>query len=236
MKTIFLDFDGVLCDSVKEAYLLARYAYFDIDVYKPIEQKLFEKFKKFRYLITNSWQYCLLIQTLQNENNTNSIEFTYNQLIKNGKTSLCEEFNTKFLAKRKDLMENDFDFWNSLEAPTSFLMKIKDEFKTKNYAILSTKNRIAIKAKLDFWNIEYNESLIFDKIDIENLTKGQFIEKYLTKNQIEEAILIDDSIENIQSCSCDKIIPLLTSWGYVSPKNNGLDEDKIIQILKGENV
>ena len=40
---IFLDFDGVLCDSVKEAYLLSRYAFYGISPFEKIDNENFEK-------------------------------------------------------------------------------------------------------------------------------------------------------------------------------------------------
>ena len=48
MKTIFSDFDGVLFDSVKEAYLLARCDYFGISPDKPVVQDEYYIFRKFR--------------------------------------------------------------------------------------------------------------------------------------------------------------------------------------------
>ena len=50
---IFTDFDGVLFDSVKEAYLLARYAYYNIPIKDKIDENYYQKFKKYRYLITH---------------------------------------------------------------------------------------------------------------------------------------------------------------------------------------
>ena len=57
MKTIFSDFDGVLFDSVKEAYLLARFAYYGISPDKPVVQDEYYIFRKYRYLNTHSWQF-----------------------------------------------------------------------------------------------------------------------------------------------------------------------------------
>ena len=49
MKTIFLDFDGVLFDSVKEAYLLSRCAYDGILPQEPINELEYSRFHKYRY-------------------------------------------------------------------------------------------------------------------------------------------------------------------------------------------
>lgn len=229
-KIIFLDFDGVLFDSVKEAYLLARYAYYDIPVKNKIDEKHYQKFRKYRYLITNSWQYYLLVKICGN-NDENSIESVFKQYLLDCTTEEYKEFNKKFLDQRQNLINNDFKFWNTLETPTLFLLQIKPELSQKNYAILSTKNKLAIMKKFENLNIQFNQNLIFDKNDLINISKGEFISNYLKQNNIKKAIFIDDSIENIQSCTHKNIIPLLTNWGYTAPGQLGLNEDEILNIL-----
>ena len=61
---IFLDFDGVLCDSVKEAYLLTRFAYKNIDVKQPINNQDYQMFQNYRFLVANSWHYCIFADVL----------------------------------------------------------------------------------------------------------------------------------------------------------------------------
>jgi len=234
---IFLDFDGVLCDSVKEAYILARFAYKNIDVKIPVEKDFYQIFLKFRYLVSNSWQYYFLMQILDEipSEDVESIEEKFNSLTSNGKTELSNEFNKKFLGKRQDLMKSDFDFWNNLETQTPFLSKLKSILQTSNkskFAILSTKNKDAIIAKFKYWNVEFNTDLIFDKKDLENLTKGEFIEKYMTENNVPSAILIDDNEDNINSCSgIENLSACLTGWGYTKFQN-GYTEEQVIEIIK----
>lgn len=225
---IFLDFDGVLCNSVKEAYLLARYAYYNTDVYHPINKTEFNTFKKYRYLITNSWQYYLLLSSIKN--NTD-IEDSFKKLNLIGQTQDTKSFNDIFLSKRKELMEKDFDFWNNLETPTSFLLKIKNHLNERMYAILSTKNKTSIIAKLRSWNIKINDNLIFGKEILNNTTKGEFINTYLSNNAITKAILVDDSYENLKTCNPLNTRVLLASWGYVSKERLGLTEEEILTIL-----
>jgi hypothetical protein len=227
---IFLDFDGVLCDSVKEAYILSRYAYYGFDVHKPIENDRYEKFANYRYLIQNSWQYYYLMQILEKH-----LEF--DMLIANGKTMQADQFNKKFLAKRKELMEKEFDFWNGLETPTLFLTKLKNIIKnSKNceIAILSTKNKEAIIKKFNFWKFDFNNELIFDKKDLENQSKGDFIENYLIfHKEYQDAILIDDNEGNINSCAnIENLQAHLTSWGYVKNPPKAKTEEEILEIIK----
>lgn len=67
MKTIFLDFDGVLFDTVLESYLLARYAYLGIEPQEKIDENEYNLFHFARYLITNSWHYYYIMKLIENK-------------------------------------------------------------------------------------------------------------------------------------------------------------------------
>ncbi len=239
---IFLDFDGVLCDSVKEAYLLTRFAYKNTDVKQPINNQDYQMFQNYRFLVANSWQYCILADVLENYSyqDADFIETRYRYIAADGKTAQCDEFNKKFLAKRKELMEQDFEFWNSLETPTNFLTKLKNiiaQADESSFAILSTKNKDAIIKKFNFWGVDFDSNLIFDKKDLENLSKGEFIRQYLdSHSDIDDAVLIDDNEDNINSCAnIENLKACLTSWGYLKSPEGKMSEDDVLKIIK-ENV
>ena len=236
---IFLDCDGVLCDSVKEAYLLTRFAYKNTDVKQPIDEENYQMFHNYRFLVANSWQYYILADILENFSykNADFIEARYKYIVSQGKTDKCDEFNKKFLGKRKELMEQDFEFWNGLETPTNFLQKLKNiiaQADDSSFAILSTKNKDAIIKKFNFWGVEFDSDLIFDKKDLENLSKGEFIKRYLdSHSDIDEAILIDDNEDNINSCAnIENLKACLTSWGYLKSPEGKMSEDDVLKIIK----
>ena len=211
---VFLDFDGVLCDSVKEAYLLSRYSFFGISPFQEIEEQHYQEFRKFRPSITNSWQYY---------NFYSDKKEVYN--------NITQEFNEKFLSMRKELMANHKEFWLALESKTVFFDKIKPliEKNPQNFRILSTKNREAILEKFSSWGLDLPSEYIYDKKDLVNISKGMFIKELRIKN----AILIDDSEENIDSCKdVDNITAILTSWGYAKSPQNGKNEDEVLKIIQ----
>lgn len=238
---IFLDFDGVLCDSVKEAYILSRYAFSGMDIYTPIEHDKYSRFLKYRYLVSNSWQYYFVMQILEEILffDNFDVESKFNALIQNDKDNSSSCFNKKFLAKRKELMETNFDFWNSLETETTFLIRLKSILKNTvncDFAILSTKNKEAIISKFNFWNIKFNPNFIFEKQNLENTTKGEFINTFMNSHaEYNNAILIDDNEDNIKSCAnIKKLRAYLTSWGYIKNSQNTKNEDEILNIIKEE--
>lgn len=157
-KVLFLDFDGVLFDTTKEAYLLTRYAYSSVGVFDEIAQNDYELFCKYRYLIVNSWQYYHLMSVL----NTPNVEenFKNSTLQRNEKD---KEFDKIFQAKRKDLIQNHNDFWQSLDTPYPFFNEIKKLASKLNIIIVSTKNSAAIYEKLNQYGLELDQKNIIGK-------------------------------------------------------------------------
>lgn len=207
---IFLDYDGVLSDSLKEAYLIARCAYSGVSVKSPINQEEYKRFREYRPIVVNSYLYYYFFEP-------------------DGDKS--DEFNKKFLAVRKELMENDTEFWKSLESPLPFLEKIKPliEKYPQRFRILSTKNKDAIIEQLHKYGINFNTDFVFGKFEIKNLSKGEFINSL----KVEDAILIDDSKENIESCKkYEKIRGYMANWGYVKNPKDGFCEEEILDIIK----
>ena len=116
MKTIFLDFDGVLFDSTKEAYLLSRYAYSGISVFDEIEQNDYRLFCNYRYLIGNSWQYYHLLNALK----STDIVVEFQKHIK-ARSQADKNFDLEFQNARKRLIAEHLEFWQELDTPYPFL-------------------------------------------------------------------------------------------------------------------
>ena len=69
---------------------------------------------------------------------------------------------------------------------------------------------------------------------LENLSKGEFIKRYLdSHSDIDEAILIDDNEDNINSCAnIENLKACLTSWGYLKSPEGKMSEDDVLKIIK----
>ncbi len=217
MKTIFLDFDGVLFDSVKEAYLLARYAFYGIPIKDKIDGEQYKKFRKYRYLITHSWHYYYIFKLL--ENNFNNFEQEYYKLISNRQLKKEKLFDEAYQMQRKYLIENDYDYWKTLEQPYVFFHEIKKIKNDYDIIILSTKNEFAIKNHLKDYDFKLDDEKIIGKEKLKECkTKSKFIEDYIKSNKIEKAIFIDDSIDNLKECeNITNLQYVQANWGYVEP-------------------
>lgn len=233
MKAIFLDFDGVLFDTVLESYLLARYAYSGISPFEKVNEKEYKIFHENRYLITNSWHYYYIMKIIE-ENIINKSIFKnkYLSYIANRDIQNEKLFDKKFQAMRGILINKHYNFWKHLDRPYKFLEELKKiDLKSRIY-ILSTKNKLAIINRLKDYQFLIDENNIIDKDILKNYnSKGEFLNKFINKNNIDSAIFIDDSMDNLDSCKdITNLDCYLADWGYT--EFDGYSENEVISIIK----
>ena len=234
MNTIFLDFDGVLFDTVLESYLLARYAYFDIEPFEKINEKEYELFHSVRYLITHSWHYYYIMKLIGDGVNIEDFPQEYRNTVSRRNEKIDSEFDKKFQVKRKDLIENHFDFWNKLDKPYPFFDKIKPLAEKLNIIIVSTKNEEAILRHCKDYGLNIEEKNVIGKTKLKQYgSKKEFLEYYIRENKIDKSIFIDDAISTIKNCSnIQNLNVSCANWGYVADKSDGLNEVEILKIIK----
>ena len=234
MKTIFLDFDGVLFDSVKEAYLLARCAYYGIEPHVVIDEDEYSIFRKFRYLNTHSWQFYYFFLLFGNNTTEDLFEQNYYELVKNPDYQKITDFDKKYVQTRENLIKQDYEFWDNLDEPYDFFFKVKELAKDPEYEfiILTNKKKLPVHNKLRRYGI--NNIKLFTNEDLVSYnSKAEFIERYLKENAIESCYLVEDSVDNINTCKkFPQIKPLLVNWGYVNPKEKGMTEKEILDLIK----
>ena len=235
MKTIFLDFDGVLFDSAKEAYLLARCAFQGVEPQSPIDQQEYLKYHKVRYLVSKSWQFYYIFELLNSKiYDLNRFEKFFYEKIQNPDVTKVKDFDEKFVQVRENLIKCDYEFWNNLDEPYDFFFKVTEMAKNSNYEfiILTNKKKLPVKNRLSQYGI--NCIKLFTNEDLVSYNnKAELIADYLKKNSISNCFLVEDSVDNINACKKYlQIKPLLVNWGYVNPREKGLSEKEILEIIK----
>lgn len=233
-NVIFLDFDGVLFDTVFESYLLARYAYYDISPFDRVDENEYKIFHQNRYLITNSWQYYYIMKIIGDRhfNNVEEFKIQYLNYFDNREVDNEKRFDEKFQNMRKELIEKHYDFWSKLDKPYPFLEKIKTVNSKLKIFILSTKNKSAIMNKLKDYKYNIPEENIIGKDTLKNYkSKGEFLSEFIKNMNIQNAIFIDDSKENLDSCiNVNNLNCFLAGWGYTA--DTGYTEDEIIKKIE----
>ena len=222
MPTLFLDFDGVLYDTLKEAYVLWRYVCRDIDLFMPIEEDMYAKFYKYKYLVFNSWQYLYLTQAINSEN----VADKYNELLQNRDLKQEQEFDERYLKTRKWLLKNHADYVDSLESKFPFLDMVKSLQDKYDILVVSRKNNFAIQRKNTGFKI-YGKEELSNVID-----KAEFIEKYMNDNNVKKGFFIDDNSHNLTPCkNIPNLTCLLAGWGNIAINEKGLTQEEVYQIL-----
>ncbi len=222
MPTLFLDFDGVLYDTLKEAYVLCRHVCRDIDLFMPIEEDMYAKFYKYKYLVFNSWQYLYLTQAINSEN----VADKYNELLQNRDLKQEQEFDERYLKTRKWLLKNHADYVDYLETKFPFLDMVKSLQDKYDILIVSRKNNFAIQRKNTGFKI-YGKEELSNVID-----KAEFIEKYMNDNNVKKGFFIDDNSHNLTPCkNIPNLTCLLAGWGNIAINEKGLTQEEVYQIL-----
>lgn len=226
---IFLDFDGVLFDTVKEAYAVTLISLnkkksldeinFDNDHYK--------KFRNLRYTISAAWNYLYLYKYLDSDSDIELVDIkdSEKELLKNisvAKKKDYEKFEEKFFHTRDLLIKQSYKKWLKLNTPYPFLEKIKDlinKFPDLIY-IISTKDKSTILELLLLEKINFDERKIFDNLDFRKFgSKKLIIEKLIKLSN--QGIYIDDSTIHLSDCSViNGLVCLQPNWGYASPYSN----------------
>ncbi len=225
--TIFIDFDGVLYDTLKEAYVLCRYVCWGTDIFTPIEKEIYNKFYRYKFLVFNSWQYFYLMRTIKDSNNYTDEEFIhkYNYYITHREKDKEEIFEKEYAQKRKWLIENHSDYVDNLEQKFTFMDMI-NTLDTNKYDILviSRKNTFAIKRK----GIKYK---IIGKEELSNVVnKSEFIEKYMEDNNVKKAFFVDDNSHNLLPCKNIKNLTcILAGWGNIGINEIGLSQEEVFK-------
>ena len=235
-KLLFLDFDGVLFDTLKEVYLVNRALFSNIDLFSEIDNKNYALYSKYKFLVYNIWMFYYYNPLLFSNTNENEIISKYSEAISNRNIEKEKLFCEEFLNLRANLVKNHYDFWNSLETPYDFFYEIKKLYEEKNIEIVvvSKKNKKSILQRFHSYDFKINEDKVFAREILDKYpSKGEFMNEYMCKNNFKEAIFVDDNYNNLKTCdNYSNIIQILALWGNAQPNLSGYTQETAILEIK----
>ena len=219
-SVIFLDFDGVLFSTIKEAYAICMIVQKKARTIEDINfnSQHYKFFAQYRYLIGPAWNYYYLLKLID----TKAISFDYNYLqeLYNASKEEYQEFEYKYFLTRSLLQEEHFKSWLSLNETTPFLSMVKPLIKSykSRFYIVTTKDKKTVQALLKLHNIFVDDAKIFDKESYEKYTsKANIIKNIMQNEKIENSIFVDDHQKYLKECYDIKNLTLLqANWGYIS--------------------
>lgn len=235
---IFLDFDGVLFDSVREAYVMARYAHSGIEVTEPINEDHYGHFSQIRYMIVHAWHYRIQMEMLNQLDHDKfeiaDLERRYKSYMVHGKQPEDSEFEHRYFARRAKMIEEDYGRWMDLSEPYPFFLRLRPLFEhSKLIRIITSKNRDAVLRSMAWHGITVFPELVLDGNDIVlSGHKGTLIRSTMLKEGVTEAYFVDDSSSNLSDCAGIKGLHcLLAGWGYCSPWEKGYSMDETFDLI-----
>ena len=235
-KLLFLDFDGVLFDTLKEVYLVNRELFSKISLFDKIDSKNYSLYSKYKYLVYNIWMFYYYNPLLFGEIKEEEIVPKYLSAISNRNIEKENEFCEEFLALRADLVKNHYDFWNSLETPYDFFFEIKKLYEEKNInlVVVSKKNKKSILQRFNSYGFKLDEDKVFAREILDKYSsKGEFMQEYMTKNGFSSAVFVDDNHNNLKTCDkFSNIIQILALWGNSQPDLEGYNQQEAILKIK----
>ncbi|NES85053.1 MAG: hypothetical protein F6K10_28575 [Moorea sp. SIO2B7] len=213
MEAIFLDFDGVIVDSLEEWYHIGVLAYYGIDKAFPDNQHK-ELYKENCHLLYSyADEYCLL-KALEHRNIKN-----FPKMRKEVNKKEVDVYKKKFKQIRAFYQNNHLNWWCGLHSLTDYGKTLTKKKDTKNHFILTRKNMDDVLILKNHFHIKILDLKVFDyHHSVKYGGKVDFIERFLDKHpEYNNAILVDDQIENLRNSS--KVKCYFASWGYGKGNN-----------------
>ncbi|MEH6449786.1 MAG: hypothetical protein V7765_14000 [Oleispira sp.] len=217
-SVVFLDFDGVIFDSAKEAYAIAMLTSLRIKNLSELDltSEHATRFLAQRYLIGPAWNYHYLLTAIDDNNDLNFDSYLPDEAGHDAKV-----FQSAFFATRQVIRNHFWDEWLSLntlyDCSNEFIDLINNNI---NIVIVTTKDAETVLALLETNGLSRSID-IFDTASYEEFgCKSYFMDDYIRKNSITRAIFIDDSKKHISKCSwVNNLKTVQAGWGYVSPED-----------------
>ena len=230
-KTLFLDFDGVLFDTLREVYLINRFIYTKKSVFEEVDNDNYTLYSKYKYLVYNIWMF-YYYNPLIFDGSKDVVE-DFSKAILNRNKTLEDKFITRFLEARYDLAHNHFEFWKNLEVPYKFFYKVKEFYeKGADIVIVSKKNKKSILERFETYDFKLPSDKIFAREILDTyMSKGDFIEQYMNKNNIKEAVFVDDNINNLIYTK-GNVKTICALWGNTDPTTKGMTQEEAIKYIE----
>lgn len=212
---LFLDFDGVVCDSLPECLVSSWTAYFHIlKGVRPnhVSTDLGARFNSMRSYIRSGEDYVLIQQLIDIGKKVNSQQEFDSFLATLGNHTMAS-YKDIFYRARTELLNSDRQYWLALNRVYAHMKKeLRAIDIDAPIKILSTKKVEFIIEILKANGIQMNpQNVCYSGAE----KKLAIISDTLDQSGISKAVFIDDQIDHIKDCTDKRIECFLPSWGFV---------------------
>lgn len=227
---VFLDFDGVIVDSAKEAYAMTMLTAGRIKTLSDLDlnSEHAERFLKQRCHIGPAWNYYYLLKSIEENKDLSFPELLPNEAGKEGK-----KFQDQFFATRQVIINHFWDDWldlNEIYNGSDVFIDLINQ--NNNIVIVTTKDAPSVKALLEKYGVS-REIAIYDATYYEDFgCKSLFIDDFMKKNYIKSSLFIDDSLFHLDKCNwINNLKTMQAQWGYVLPDDYIDNKEEVANLI-----
>lgn len=216
-RLVFLDFDGVICDSLPECYAVSRAAFYGLYLKTAIpgpEADDERTFRQLRPYIRRGGDYMFLQLCLQRRLIVGSQE-EFDALVSENR-SLDDLFHDFFYQARRELFAADPERWYALNPLYPGMKELLDKHgRDDDTLILSTKEADYISKILSFHGIAWSGARICCSGKERKLG---YIDRVMDELGATKAVFVDDQVDHFKGRSEHPVRCLLADWGYILPE------------------
>lgn len=230
-KVFAFDFDGVLSESLLEAYLITWRISGGInpELGPPYEPPTLRTIRQFRDNRPEHWKQfaaivpfgnrCedyLVIQSAVHENRAITTQADFDSYRRRFEPWL-DTFHAEFYRERYALAEEDPDLWLALNAPYPGITEALDALKgIFHLSIATSKDRRSVESLLAAYGVDnlFPPETILDKNAGESKRAHLSALKELFGCSFSDIFFIDDKVSHLIDCSALGVRCFLAGWGY----------------------
>ena len=212
--SLFLDFDGVICDSVNECFASSWIAFHDRyrgEVPAAVGLDHYAQFRSLRPFVRTGKDF-LLVHELICEGHSVGTQAEFDAAADRAGEEKMATFDSLLYAVREDLVANNLEFWLALHRPYGSLAgPLRAAARNPRVWIVSTKRSEFIARILHDWQIDWEASRIVLPV---RTTKIDTITSIMRQHGYVTGIFVDDQQDHLR---CEPGIGLecrLAEWAY----------------------
>ncbi len=214
-RALFLDFDGVICNSINECYVSSWIAFFSRGARLPQAIRIEDRalFARYRPFIRRGGDYVVLQQCIADGVKIES-QRTFDKVAREIGASRLETFHREFYQARTALLDEYPDYWLRLNDLYGEIECLLPELAGKHWIITTKEVRFARRI-LAYHSIQWPAERI---ICSGTRRKLSIIAERLPDIGRRCAVLIDDQIDHLRPNEYRHIGVVLAAWGFVKPE------------------
>jgi phosphoglycolate phosphatase-like HAD superfamily hydrolase len=228
---VFLDFDGVICDSLLETLVSSWRGYYLLlgeEEPSVMPVNLLEQFKMLRPYVRAGEDFILIHELIAGKIAVRSQQDFDGRLAERGEEKIIR-YRETFYAARRNILATDREYWIDLNKLYPHVVPCLQRWGcTPSLYVLSTKRAEFIVEILTAKGIPLDPRKV---LSCEAREKKDTILHTLTEQGKERALFIDDQIDHLASSSSrdPRITGCLASWGYV--QQQWLKDPRGVEVL-----